>query len=87
MWFIGIEVEQEKSATLPTKNPWSVPGELARRLSSWVQDLPRSVDKTDRETTLDQMSYFMLYSRNITCPTLTETVERNIVRSNTDEER
>ena len=87
MWFIGVEVEQEKSAAPPTKNPWSVPGELARRLSSWVQDLPRSVDKTDRETTLDQMSYFMLYSRNIACPTLTETVERNIVRSNSEEER
>lgn len=45
----------------------------ARRLSSWVPHLSRVVDKTDRETTLDLMSYFKLYSRNIACPTLTET--------------
>ena len=26
MWFIGVKVEQETSATLPKKNPGSAPG-------------------------------------------------------------
>ena len=30
MWFIGVEVEQEKSATPPKKNPGSAP-EKSRR--------------------------------------------------------
>ena len=36
MWFIGVEVEQEKSAPPPTKNPGSAPGiymTLASRLN------------------------------------------------------
>ena len=28
MWFIGVEVEQEKSAPPPKKNPGSAPGFL-----------------------------------------------------------
>ena len=28
MWFIGVEVEQEKSAPPPKKNPGSAPGVL-----------------------------------------------------------
>ena len=30
MWFIGVEVEQEKSATPPKKNPGSAPEKSGR---------------------------------------------------------
>ena len=30
MWFIGVEVAQETSATPPKKNPGSAPEDLAR---------------------------------------------------------
>ena len=36
MWFIGVEVEQEKSAPPPKKNPGSAPARVAILLEYYV---------------------------------------------------